>query len=276
MSDPAPSSIPPSVPSVPAPQDALPPLPPLDWRSATLNGAEIAFAETGDPAGEPVVLVHGGDTHSEHWGWQVPALLEAGYRVILLDSRGHGRSPWNGEPLHYAEMANDVVGVLDLLGIDRAHLVGWSDGGIIGLDLALRRPERLGRVVAFGANADLGGYRQGTPPEEMGVFTAFLSRTADDYARLSPAPELRDGFTAALGDLYATEPAYTAEQLRTITTPFLILAGAQEEVIAEPHSRYLADTIPGAELTLLPNCGHFGHMQEPDAFNAVMLSYLQE
>ncbi|MCA9863762.1 MAG: alpha/beta fold hydrolase, partial [Thermomicrobiales bacterium] len=118
-------------PAVPPPQAALPPLPALAWQIATLNGAEIAYAVTG--AGDPVVLVHGGDANSEHWAFQVQALASQ-YQVILLDSRGHGRSPYNGGPLTYAQLADDVVALLDLLGIARAHLVGWSDGGIIGLD----------------------------------------------------------------------------------------------------------------------------------------------
>ena len=262
-------------PAVPAPQEALPPLPEMTWRTATLNGAEIAYAVAGSGAGEPVVLVHGGDANSEHWAFQVQALAGT-YRVILLDSRGHGRSPYNGGPLTYAQLADDVLALLDLLGVERAHLVGWSDGGIIGIDLALRHPERLRKVVAFGANADLGGYRTDTSDDEGAIISAFGAHNGPDYARLSPAPELHKASVAALRQMWETEPAYTAAELRTITTPFLIMAGAHEEVIAEPHTRYLAATIPGAELALLANCGHFGHMQEPEAFNARMLAFLAE
>ena len=259
-------------PAVPAPQEALPPLPEMAWQSVTLNGAEIAYAVIG--TGDPVVLVHGGDANSEHWAFQVRALVDQ-YQVILLDSRGHGRSPYNGSSLTYVQLADDVLALLDLLGIERAHLVGWSDGGIIGIDLALRHPERLGKVVAFGANADLGGYRTDTG-DEGAIIYAFGAHNDPDYARLSPAPERHSEMVVALRQMWETEPAYTAEELRAITTPFLIMAGADEEIIAEAHTRYLADTIPGAELALLPNCGHFGHMQEPEAFNARMLAFLQD
>jgi pimeloyl-ACP methyl ester carboxylesterase len=244
----------------------------MAWHSATLNGAEIAYAVAG--TGDPVVLVHGGDANSEHWAFQVQALA-GHHQVILLDSRGHGRSPYNGGPLTYAQLADDVLALLDLLGIERAHLVGWSDGGIIGMELALRHPERLRKVVAFGANADLGGYRTDTG-DEGAIIYAFGAINDADYARLSPAPELYKAMVVALRQMWETEPAYTADELRTITTPFLIMAGANEEIIAEAHTRYLAETIPGAELVLLPNCGHFGHMQEPEAFNARMLAFLQE
>jgi pimeloyl-ACP methyl ester carboxylesterase len=257
-------------PAVPAPQAALPPLPEMTWQYATLNGAEIAYAVTG--AGASVVLVHGGDANSEHWAFQVLALADH-YQVILLDSRGHGRSPYTGFPLTYAQLADDVLALLDHLGVDHADLVGWSDGGIIGIDLALRHPERLRKVVAFGANADLGGYRTDTG-DEGAIIYAFGAHNDPDYARLSPAPERHADMVVALRQMWETEPAYTADELRTITTPFLIMAGAGEEIIAEAHSRYLAETIPGAELALLPSCGHFGHMQEPEAFNARMLAFL--
>jgi pimeloyl-ACP methyl ester carboxylesterase len=257
-------------PVVAAPQESLPPLPEMAWQYVTLNGAEIAYAVTG--AGDPVVLVHGGDANSEHWAFQVRALADQ-YQVILLDSRGHGRSPYNGGPLTYTQLADDVLALLDLLGIERAHLVGWSDGGIIGIDLALRHPERLRKVVAFGANADLGGYRTDTG-DEGAIIYAFGAHNDPDYARLSPAPELHKAMVVALRQMWETEPDYSADELRTITTPFLIMAGADEEIIAEAHTRYLAETIPGAELALLPNCGHFGHMQEPEAFNARMLAFL--
>jgi pimeloyl-ACP methyl ester carboxylesterase len=244
----------------------------MAWQRATLHGAEIAYAVTG--TGDPVVLVHGGDANSEHWAFQVLALADH-YQVILLDSRGHGRSPYNGEPLTYAQLADDVVALLDFLGIERVHLVGWSDGGIVGIDLALRHPERLRKVVAFGANADPGGYRTDSG-DEVAIIYAFGAHNDADYARLSPAPELHKAMVVALRQMWATEPAYSADELRTITTPFLIMAGADEEIIAEAHTRYLAVTIPGAELALLPNCGHFGFMQEPEAFNARMLAFLQK
>ena len=261
-------------PSVPAPQEALPPLPEMAWQYATLNGAEIAYAVTGPGTGEPVVLVHGGDANSEHWAFQVATLADQ-YRVILLDSRGHGRSPYNGETMTYAQLADDVLALLDLLGVERTHLVGWSDGGIIGINLALRHPERLRKVVAFGANADLDGYRKAFG-DEVAIIYAFGAHNDPDYARLSPAPDQHKAMVVALRQMWETEPAYTAAELRTITTPFLIMAGAHEEVIAEPHTRYLAETIPGAELALLPNCGHFGLMQEPEAFNTAMLAFLAE
>ncbi len=258
-------------PAVPAPQEALPPLPEMAWQYVTLHGAEIAYAVTG--AGDPVVLVHGGDANSEHWAFQVLALAGQ-YQVILLDSRGHGRSPYNGAPLTYAQLADDVLALLDHLGVARAHLVGWSDGGIIGIDLALRHPERLRKVVAFGANADLSGYRTDTGDDEGAIISAFGAQNDRDYARLSPVPERYKAMVAALRQMWETEPAYTAAELRAITTPFLIMAGADEEIIAEAHTRYLAETIPGAELALLPNCGHFGLMQAPEAFNARMLAFL--
>ena len=102
---------------------------------AAVNGVKLYYTRTGH--GSPVVLLHGGLANSDYWGNQVKALA-AKHTVITLDSRGHGRSSRNEKPFGYGLMADDVVAVLDSLKIPRADIVGWSDGAIIGIDLALR------------------------------------------------------------------------------------------------------------------------------------------
>src|SRR5689334_9842523 len=93
------------------------------------DGAGIWHASFG--AGSPVILLHGGLGHSGNWGHQVPDLVATGHRVIVIDSRGHGRSTRDARPFSYALMASDVLAVMDRLGVGRAALVGWSDGAII-------------------------------------------------------------------------------------------------------------------------------------------------
>src|SRR5580698_8737550 len=130
------------------PQPAALPAAVLEGRVAH-DGARIWFATYG--AGPPVILLHGGDASSDFWGGQVPALLSAGRRVIVIDSRGHGRSTRDGRPLHYELMESDVIAVMDALNIEHADVVGWSDGAIIGLVMAMKHPQRVSRVFAFGA-----------------------------------------------------------------------------------------------------------------------------
>jgi len=115
---------------------------------ANVNGIRLFHVEIG--AGPPVVLLHGGLANSDYLSEQARALALA-HRVILVDSRGHGRSTRDARPYGYDLMADDVAALLDSLHIAKADVVGWSDGAIVGLDLALRHPERVGKVVAFAA-----------------------------------------------------------------------------------------------------------------------------
>ena len=119
----------------------LPPLPKADAEAhVDTDGVRIWFAAYGQ--GPAVVLLHGGLGNAGNWAFQVPAVVAAGYRAIVIDSRGHGRSTRDDRPLSYWQMAGDVRAVMDRLGVERAAIVGWSDGGDTGLVLADETPER--------------------------------------------------------------------------------------------------------------------------------------
>ncbi len=267
-----------SISSPPAPWRTLPPLPWLPagtvGRHAEIGGARIWFAEWGPKsAGVPVLLLHGGFGNSNYYGRLIPVLAAHGYRVIAMDSRGHGRSTRSDAPLTYDLMAQDVQGLLDQLGISKVYLVGWSDGGIIGLDLAMSHPDRLAGLFAFGVNADVSGLKEGagTTP----VFGAYLARTAQEYHELSPTPQQWEGFSAAVTKMWETLPAYTRADLASIKVPTTIADGEFDEGIKRTHEEYMARTIPGARLVILPNVSHFAMLQDPRAFNAAVLSFLK-
>ena len=123
--------------------DGAAPLPvPEDEGYVVHDGARIRYSTHG--FGAPVILLHGGLGHSGNWGCQVPALMGGGYRAILIDSRGHGRSSRDARPFDYVLMVSDVVAVMDALHLDKAAFVGWSDGACVALILAgrLRRALR--------------------------------------------------------------------------------------------------------------------------------------
>ncbi len=263
----------------PAPWQTLPPTPSLPagtvGRYAEVGGARIWFAEWGPKSsGIPVLLLHGGFGNSNYYGHLIPVLVAHGYRVIAMDSRGHGRSTRSDAPLTYDLMAQDVLGLLDQLKISKVAVVGWSDGGIIGLDLAMTHPDRLAGLFAFGVNADVTGLKEGagTTP----VFGAYLTRTQEEYQALSPTPQQWGPFSAAVTKMWETLPAYKRSDLASIRVPTTIADGEFDEGIKQTHDEYMAQAIPGARLVILHNVSHFAMLQDPRAFNAAVLGFLHE
>jgi pimeloyl-ACP methyl ester carboxylesterase len=257
--------------AVAPPQDLLPAN--ADYgtgETAEINGVDIYYEVYGE--GDPVLFIHGGLANGDYWVNVIPAITDAGYQAIVMDSRGHGRSSFDETLISYEVMANDVLGLMDHLDIDKFDLVGWSDGGIIGLELAIHHPERLKKVVAYGANFDPTGVRLDI--NENAYWNAFVERASEDYQTLSPHPERWDEFLGNISNMWATEPNYTEEQLRSITTPFLILDGAKEEAIDLNQTKLMALLIPGAELVIMPDTGHFAAFEQPEEFARIVLEYL--
>jgi pimeloyl-ACP methyl ester carboxylesterase len=248
------------------------PLPAADMDGRVSHaGARIWFASFG--AGPPVILLHGGSGSSDLWGGQVPALVASGRRVIVIDSRGHGRSTRDGRPLGYELMESDVIAVMDGLGLGQVDVVGWSDGAIIGLVMAMKDPARVAKVFAFGANMDVDGLNP------LGALAPILPRVetllSQDYARISETPK---GYGALARDVLAmqlSQPNYTRVELGAIQGPRIEIADADhEELILKSHTHYLARAIPGARLLILTGVSHFAPLQDPDGFNKAVLDFL--
>ena len=241
-------------------------------RSGTIpvDGIRLWYAVYGH--GAPVILLHGGLASSNYWGKQIPA-LSPHYQVIAIDSRGHGRSTRDNTPISYHLMAEDVVALMDALHISKAAVVGWSDGGIIGLDMAIHHPKRLTRLFAFGANSDPSGAKS---PEGTPVFEAYVTRTKEEYQKLSPTPKDFDAFFAQLSPMWKNEPRFSDEQLRGIKTPTWIVDGDRDEIIKREDTDRMAGLIPGAGELILPRVSHFAFLQDPGLFNEVLLRFLSE
>ena len=138
--------------------DGAAPLPAAsDQGCVERDGARIWYSTYG--SGAPVILLHGGLGHSGNWGHQVPALVGSGYRAVLIDSRGHGRSTRDMQPFSYESMASDVLAVMDALQLEKAGLVGWSDGACTALILAAKAAARVSGVFFFGCNMDPSGVK---------------------------------------------------------------------------------------------------------------------
>lgn len=257
--------------------EVLPPTPSLPRPDSSglleVRGARLSYAQFGlrSGASESVLLLHGGLANSDWWGHLIPVLAQR-RRVVALDARGHGRSTLGDAGLGYPLLAGDAVAVLDALGIPRAAVVGWSDGGIAGLVMAMSAPGRVARLFLFGANSS----RSGGRPEGQAHPTvrAYLARCAEEYRALSPTPEAFGRLRQALSTMWRSGPEYGRAQLAAIRAPTTVAAGGHDELILPAHSRALAAAIPNAGLVVLPNVSHFAMLQDPPGFAAAVLRFL--
>jgi pimeloyl-ACP methyl ester carboxylesterase len=251
----------------------LPPTPSLPTAEqsglAPVNGIKIWYATFG--RGEPVILLHGGLANSDYWGDQVRA-LQTRYRVIVMDSRGHGRSSRNERPYGYDLMASDVLGLMDHLKIDKAAIVGWSDGAIIGLDIAMHHPERVTKLFAFAANSDPSGVADIAKSE---VFNAYIARAGEEYKRLSATPGEYKSFVDQIARMWKTQPRWTKADLAKIRTPTWIVDADHDEAIKRENTEFMAAHIPGAGLLIQPNASHFSFLQDPEQFTADVVHFLE-
>jgi pimeloyl-ACP methyl ester carboxylesterase len=251
----------------------LPPTPTLPKATesgfAPINGIKIWYATFGH--GEPVVMVHGGLANSNYWAHQVRALQDR-YRVIVLDSRGHGRSSRDAQPYGYDLMASDVIALMDHLKIGKAAIVGWSDGAIIGLDIAMKHPDRVSKLFAFAANSDPSGV---TDISKSDVFNAFIGRAGDEYKRLSPTPTEYSAFVDQIKQMWDTQPKWTAADLAKIKVPTWIVDGDRDEAIKRENTEFMAASIPNAGLLIQPQVTHFSFLQDPQQFSDDVLRFLE-
>jgi len=189
-----------------------------------------------------------------------------------MDSRGHGRTTRDARPYGYDLMADDVVALMDALKIPKADIVGWSDGGILGLDLAIRHKDRVGKIFAFGANTVPSGVKDDV--EKNPTFAAFIARARQEYEKYSATPKEYDAFVEQISKMWASEPNWTDAQLKAITSEVLVVDGDRDEAIKREHTEYIAATIPGAGLLIVPNASHFAFLQDPGLFNYAVLHFL--
>ncbi|MGF6755434.1 alpha/beta fold hydrolase [Paraburkholderia sp. GAS42] len=235
------------------------------------DGARIWYATYG--AGSPMILLHGGLGHSGNWGYQVPALVGAGHRVVIIDSRGHGRSTRDSKPFLYERMASDVLAVMDTLQLEKAAVVGWSDGACTALILGMKAPERVAGVFFFGCNMDPSGTKAFVPTP---LIDRCFGRHRRDYEQLSATPDQFDAFVGAVSEMMRTQPNYSAHELAAIRVPVAIVQSEHDEFIKPEHAEYLARSIPGAELVLLPGVSHFAPLQRPGLFNGAVQTFVDK
>jgi len=239
--------------------------------AAPVNGIELHYSVFG--SGPPVLLIHGGLGYSDVWGAQV-ADLSKDHTVIVADSRGHGRSTRNAEPYSYDLMSSDYLDLLDYLKIDKTAIVGWSDGGIIGLDIAIHHPERLTKLFAQAANSKVDGVIPTVM--ENKTFAAYIEKAGEVYKKISPTPTEYDAFVTQISGMWASQPNWSDDDLKKITTQTAIVLGDHDEAISREHTDYLAKTIPGAKLIILKEASHFAMLQDPEGYNKAVRDFIDK
>jgi pimeloyl-ACP methyl ester carboxylesterase len=237
---------------------------------APVNGIAMYYAIYGRGRGSPILLIHGGMGNAEVWGSQIPLLAKT-HEVIVADSRGHGRSNRTDAPISYHVMAEDYVALLDWLKISKTALVGWSDGAIIGLDIAMHHPDHLTKLFAQAANVTPGGL---LPEPSFTLQQSDGDWDAKEYRRLSPTPDDFPAFRAEIARLWKSEPIYTQADLAAIRVPTAIVLGEHDEAVRRDHSEYIARSIPGARFILLKGVGHGALYQDPAGYSAAVLAFI--
>jgi len=212
--------------------------------------------------GFPLILLHGNGEDGSYFEHQMAPFAEH-FRVIAVDTRGHGQTPRGDAPFTIRQFAEDLLAFMDRLGIEKAHLLGFSDGGNIALVFALAHPERVEKLILDGANLDASGVKRSIQiPIEIGY------RIAKQFAKKKP--EARKN--AEMLGLMVNDPNVRAEELARIPNPTLVVAG-NKDMIREKHTRLIAQSIPGARLAILPG-DHFVANKNPEAFNDTVLRFL--
>ncbi len=221
---------------------------------------EHYFLEKGQ--GEPLILLHGNGENCGYFRGQIDAFAKR-YHVYAIDTRGHGRTPRGSMPFTIRQFAEDLLGFMDTHGMEKAHLLGFSDGGNIAMIFAIRYPERVDRLILNGANLDAGGVRRITQiPIEIGYRIA---------GRFSGRSESAKRNAEMLG-LMVNDPNVAPEELGSIRAKTLVIAGTRD-MIRKDHTMLIADSIPGAELVFLRG-DHFIAGKHPDEFNRAVLEFL--
>ena len=242
-----------------------------------LNGIRLYY-ETYGPASSSnvVLLLHGGTASIESFFNQIPVLAK-NYRVIAPDSRGQGRTQDSDQPITYDSMAADMVALLHHLQLANVNVVGWSDGGIIALDMAMHHPELVKKLVAIGTNYRVDGttedFRTSVKTNGPNDHLPFL---IDNYKQLTP-----DGSNhwpvvyGKLQSMWLNSPNFSEQDLAKVSCPALIMIG-DHDIIKPEHSVRLYQILPKGQLCVVPNASHFGPVEKPELVNGIILTFLGE
>lgn len=235
---------------------------------ATVNGVRLYYETYG--AGRPVLLLHGAGAFFDTMHYFLTDLARDHF-VIAVDSRGQGRSTDSAGPLNYGLMAADMIGLLDVLHVKQADVVGWSDGGIIGLDMAMKHPDRVRRLVAIGANYDANG----VDPSALdpAALAAIVATIKPIYNVIAPDPSHFPVMLKKIMTMIRSEPHYSLAQLHGIRARTLIVVG-EHDIILTAHTQSLVAAIPGARKRVVAGANHDGPLEDPQDYTSISRAFI--
>jgi pimeloyl-ACP methyl ester carboxylesterase len=224
--------------------------------------------------GPVLVLLHGGAGNGAQFSKQVPAFQSA-HRVIVPDMCAQGRTSDRPGPLTYHAMAEDVAALMDQLHVSRFDVMGWSDGGVSGLDLAIHHPSRVRRLVTFGANFSPAGLESTDAAwTDTATWRAFGDGMREGWTKLAPDRSDYESAMTKILDLWRTEPRFTLPELSSIRAKTMICAG-EHDLIRRAHTDSLAHAIPGAVEWIVPGASHGAMLEKPAEVNARVMEFLK-
>lgn len=241
-------------------------------RYAPVNGLQLYYEEHG--TGRPLVLLHGGMLDIDaSFGHLIP-LLAPSHRLIGIDLQGHGRTADVEREPSYPNLADDVVALLDHLGLERVDVLGFSLGGLVALELGMRHPERVDRLVVAAAHYRPDGYHdlEGAAADRLPTEAEFAAMRTE-YERVAPDPGHFDAFLERMNVVVHGHAGWTPDQLRSITAPTLLVIGDTDFVRIE-HAAEMHELIPHAQLAVLPATRHTEVIDRADVLVPMLARFL--
>lgn len=253
----------------------------LTWRLTSKNSRVVGHLVCSDAriyyetygSGKPLLLLHGGLTSVESWYAQLP-ILAKDFKLIIIDMRGHGRSQIGQKAFTYDLLASDTLNILDHLQLSKVDILGWSDGGIVGLKLAIYNPERVNRLIAISANFNPEGLtneaikamKSATPSNH-----SLIARLI--YCLVAPQPSQWKSLWYHVTMMWASYPQIKQEDLAKIKSETLLIQG-EYDLISEQHFNEMAKAIPNSQQKIIPNTGHKALQHAPEIINKAIQSFL--
>lgn len=233
-----------------------------------INGAKIYYEEYGK--GEPLLLIHGNGGSIESMGNQID-YFKTKYRVIIADNRGQGKSEMKTDSLTYTQITKDWEGLVNYLKLDSISIVGWSDGGIVGLEMAISGKSKIKKLVAMGANLR---------PDSTAVNSWAVKEVLQSKKMINSKIQEKDttanwNLQKQLLGLLGDQPNIPIEDLSKIKAKVLIIAG-DEDIIRSKHSLEMYENIPKAQLCIMPGETHFAPASNPKLFNEIVNRFLEK